>query len=470
MTGVADPGYSCERKAIMKINIVLSVLISFTISPMAHAVSPSPDGGYPGGNTAEGQQALLSLTTGTYNTAVGLFSLEALTNGQFNTAIGAGALLVNTADGNTATGAGALLSNTTGSSNTADGTFALFSNIDGSKNSAFGWNALASNTTGFGNTANGALALRNNTEGGTNTATGVQALFTNTTGQDNTASGYQALSLNDGDPTNNEGSANSAFGAYALGNSTIAESNSAFGWSALGFNTIGFDNTAIGALALSSNVEGHANTAVGFAALEHATGSFNTGVGDQAGFNVTTANNVICIGSGGDNIDNSCFIANIYSNVQPVIGINPDYVTIDSNGRLGRSNLNGSSRRFKHDIHQMDKASEVIFALKPVSFRYNKDYDATERPSFGLIAEEVAEVAPDLVGRNREGQADSVRYEQINAMLLNEFLKEHRKVEEQGAIIAKQQKQIEALTAGLQKVSDRLELNKPRPEVVLSNR
>ena len=271
------------------------------------------------------------------------------------------------------------------------------------------------------------MALRNNTEGGTNTATGVQALFTNTTGQDNTASGYQALSLNDGDPTNNEGSANSAFGAYALGNSTIGESNSAFGWSALGFNTIGFDNTAIGALALSSNTEGHANTAVGFAALEHATGSFNTGVGDQAGFNVTTANNVICIGSGGDNIDNSCFIANIYSN-SPTSNRDRSRLCHHSDPKadLADRNLNGSSRRFKHDIQPMDKASEVIFALKPVSFRYNKEYDAAERPAFGLIAEEVAEVAPDLVGRNQAGRADSVRYEQINAMLLNEFLKEHK--------------------------------------------
>src|SRR5213079_898910 len=100
------------------------------------------------------------------------------------------------------------------------------------------------------------------------------------------------------------------------------------------------------------------------------------------------------------------------------------------NGRLGRSNLNGSSRRFKHDIQPMDKASEVILALKPAIFRYNKEYDAMQRPSFGLIAEEVAEVAPDLVGRNKNGEPDSVRYEQINAMLLNEFLKQHRKVQE----------------------------------------
>jgi Chaperone of endosialidase len=439
---------------------VLFTLGSLALCQFAQAVTPAPDGGYPGGNTAEGQQALLSLTTGTYNTAVGLLSLRSNTEGQFNTAIGAGALIADTAGLNTATGAGALLSNTTAFENTANGAFALLSN-----------------TTGFGNTANGAFALRNNTEGGTNTATGVQALFTNTTGQDNTASGYQALFFNDGDPTNNEGSANSAFGAYALGNSTIGESNSAIGWSALGFNTIGFDNTAIGALALSSNTQGHANTAVGFAALEHATGSFNTAVGDQAGFNLTTANNVICIGSvGGENIDNSCFIGNIYSNIQPVSGTDPDYVTIDHNGRLGRSNFNGSSRRFKHEIKPMDKASEVIFALKPVSFRYNKEYDSVERPSFGLIAEEVAQVDPDLVGRNKKGEPESVRYEQINAMMLNEFLKAHKTIRDQNATIVELKSELASVTATMkeqaaqiQKVSARIDANKPRLQVVLND-
>jgi hypothetical protein len=117
--------------------------------------------------------------------------------------------------------------------------------------------------------------------------------------------------------------------------------------------------------------------------------------------------------------------------VQPVVGIDPD------------------SRRYKHDIKPMDKASEALYALKPVSFRYNRQYDATQTLAFGLIAEEVAEVYPDLVGRNAEGQPESVRYEQINAMLLNEFLKEHRKVQELEANAVRQQKQIEALTAGL---------------------
>lgn len=443
----------------------LSVVLSFVSLPMLNALTPAPDGGYPGGNTAEGQNALLSLATGMYNTAVGFLSLQSDTTGNFNTAIGAGALLANTAAFNTAAGSGALLSNTTGFRNTGDGAFALFNNTDGAINSAFG-----------------AYALFSNTEGTQNTAIGVQALYTNTTGQDNTAAGYQALFFNDGDPNNLEGSDNAAFGAYALGNSTTGDSNSAFGWSALGNNTIGFDNTAMGALALSSNTDHHANTAVGTRALQHATGGFNTALGDQAGFNVTTANNVICIGSGGDNTDNSCFIGNIYSNIQPVIGIDPDYVTIASNGKLGRSNLNGSSRRFKHDIKPMDRASEAIFALKPVSFRYNKEYDATQRPSFGLIAEEVAEIAPDLVGRNKKGEPESVRYEQVNAMLLNEFLKVHKKVQEQTREIQEQKATISELKDGMEtivarlkeqdlrirKVTAQTEKGMPTPRVVLN--
>ena len=111
----------------------------------------------------------------------------------------------------------------------------------------------------------------------------------------------------------------------------------------------------------------------------------------------TTSNNLIRIGAFGANVSNSCFIGNIYSNVQPIVGTDPDSVTIISSGRLGRGNV--SSRRYKHDIKQMDNASEAIFKLKPVSFRYNTEYDANQTPAFGLIAEEVAEVYPDLVGR-----------------------------------------------------------------------
>ena len=174
---------------------------------------------------------------------------------------------------------------------------------------------------------------------------------------------------------------------------------------------------------------------------------------------MTTASNVICIGAtvDGANVSDRCFIGNIYDNVQPIVGTNPDSVTITMSGRLGRGNV--SSRRYKHDIQPMDEASEVLYALKPVSFRYNKQYDATQTLAFGLIAEEVAEVYPDLVGRNPEGKPESVRYEQINAMLLNEFLKEHGKMEKLEATVLAQQKQIKALTAGLERVSAQFEMN-----------
>ena len=394
---------------------------------MAHAVTPAPDGGYPGLNTAEGQNALLGLTTGTANTAVGWFSLKSNTDGTFNTAVGAATLLSDvgnqsTGEGvnNTAIGAAALLFNTTGFDNTAVGAAALLHNIDGTLNTATGVDALFSNTTGFENTAIGHRALLRNTTGANNTANGYQALLNNSTGDFNTADGMEALL----------------------------------------FNTTGGDNTASGYQALVNNT----------------TGFGNIGVGAFSGGGVTTANNVIAIGAGGANIDNSCFIGQIYSNIQPVIGVDPDYVTITSNGRLGRSNFNGSSRRFKHDIKPMDRASAVIFALKPVSFRYNKEYDSAERPSFGLIAEEVAQVDSDLVGRNRKGEPESVRYEQINAMLLNEFLKEHGKVQELEATVTEQKKGMAVLTAQLkeqaaqiQKVSAQLEMSNFTKRVVFNN-
>jgi hypothetical protein len=265
-----------------------------------------------------------------------------------------------------------------------------------------------------------------------------------------------------------------AVGRQALSSNTTGPDNTANGAFALFSNPTGDQNTATGVNALINNTTGEFNTANGVNALGHnTTGSNNVAVGSNAGTSVFTANNVICIGFNvaGSNVDNSCFIGNIYSNVQPIVGTDPDSVTITSSGRLGRGSV--SSRRYKHGIKPMDKASEMLYALNPVSFRYNKEYDATQTLAFGLIAEEVADVYPDLVGRNRKGEPESVRYEQINAMLLNEFLKEHKafveeqhKVEKLETTIALQQKQIEALTAGLQKVSAQLEASKPAPQVV----
>src|SRR5262249_10560125 len=149
-------------------------------------------------------------------------------------------------------------------------------------------------------------------------------------------------------------------------------------------------------------------------------------------------------------------------------------VLINSNNKLGTAT---SSARFKRDIHDIDKSSEALFALRPVAFRYKTEIDPARIPQFGLVAEEVEKVDPDLIVRDKEGKPYSVRYDQVNAMLLNEFLKEHKafvqeqqQMREQRAMIAQQQKQIETLTAGLQKVSAQLELNKFAPQTVLNDR
>ena len=413
--------------------LITLALLCFGLLPRALAVVPPPPGGYPNFTTAAGDHALQALTLGVGNTAIGTFSLFSVTTGSFNTALGAGALDLNTADSNTATGAAALLFNTTGTENTAVGTAALESNETGDFNTANGAFALFSNTTGERNTATGAGALRFSTSD-QNTAFGAGALLFNTFGFGNTAVGAGALLSNTG--------------------ATVGTPNGGPGSA----------NTAVGVSALSSNTTGAFNTAVGANALANSLGVGNIALGFGAGSDVTNANDVIAIGIAGANVDNSCFIGNIYSNVQPIVGTDPDSVTINSSGRLGRGNV--SSRRYKHDIKPMEKASEALYALKPVSFRYNKEYDGTQTLAFGLIAEEVAEVCPDLVGRNSRGEPESVRYEQMNAMLLNEFLKEHRKNEEQEATIASQQKQIDTLTAGLQKVSAQLEASKSAPQVV----
>ena len=433
--------------------------LSLAVGPKAQAVSPPPDGGYPNFITAEGTNALQSLTTAAANTAVGWFSLFSNTDGSFSTATGAGSLLFNNGDENTAFGAAALLFNSDGFGDTAIGAGALLNNTSSDFNTAVGLGALSSNT-GDRNTATGAAALVSNTTGASNTATGAFALFSNTFGIQNTATGHQALS-------SNTGSQNTAIGAGAMQN-----------------NTTGSDNTAIGLEALLNNTTGNNNTAVGTSALESSTGSLNIALGVDAGFSVTAASNVICIGSSGADVSNSCFIGNIrgvttaHANAIPVL--------IDSAGQLGTMN---SSRRFKKDIKPMHQASESILALKPVMFHYkNQDTKKAENtPQFGLIAEDVAEVNPDLVVRDAGGKPFTVRYEAVNAMLLNEFLKEHKKVEEQqtnitqlnskmanqAAIIAQQQKGMEALTAQLkeqaaqiQKVSAQLEVSKRAPQVV----
>jgi len=231
----------------------------------------------------------------------------------------------------------------------------------------------------------------------------------------------------------------------------------------MALNDSGSFNTANGAFALFNNTEGSDNTATGDnALLNNTTGSDNIALGSSAGSAVIDASSVIAIGSDGGNVSDSCFIGNI----RDVQTQNADAipVVVDSAGQLGTIS---SSQRFKTAIRPMSKASEAVLALKPVTFHYKTD--KTDTPQFGLIAEEVAKVNPDLVVRDKNGEIHTVRYEAVNAMLLNEFLKEHRVVQEQGATIARQQKQIEALTAGLQKVNAQLEVSKPAPQTVLNS-
>ena len=358
------------------------------LSPQAKAVSPPPDGGYPGGNTAEGASAFFSLSSGTFNTAIGVASMYLTTTGNYNTGIGAGALNFNNAD-----------------SNTAAGTAALFFN-DAPRNTAVGSFALFSNTSGFENTAVGHAALRNSTTAGSNSS-----------------------------------------GA----------------------------NTGVGAFTLTNNVTGGANTAIGYAALYNNTGNHNIALGDLAGVDLSTGDGNIDVGSRGV-VGESSTIRIGTSGTQTatfIAGINGSTasggaaVFVNSDGKLGTVT---SSARFKEEIKPMEKASEAILALRPVTFRYKKELDPNGIPQFGLVAEDVEKVDPNLVLRDARGQVYTVRYEAVNAMLLNEFLKEHRKNVEQEQTITRLQKQVESVAAGVQRVSAQLQLNKSARPVVSNAR
>jgi hypothetical protein len=447
---------------IQKLIPILILILCVALLPEAPAISPAPDGCYPNFTTAEGCKALQSLTTGAANTAVGWYSLFGNSTGSFNTAVGAGALDLNTADNNTAVGVAALLLNTTGTNNTANGVGALVFNDSGSNNTAIGASALFSNTTGGQNTANGTGTLFINTTGINNTAVGFNALFDNSVGSDNTATGNAALIAN-------TGSQNTATGSTALFNNTSGIQNTATGFFALVNNTTGNGNTATGLGALGGNNTGNNNTALGDGALANNTsGSANIVLGSFAGVNVATADNVICIGSDvdGEDVSNSCYIGNIFN----ATSSGGSAVFINSAGKLGTST---SSQRFKDEIKPMDQASEALYALKPVKFRYKKEIDPQGTKQFGLVAEEVEKVNPDLVVRDKEGKPYSVRYEQVNAMLLNEFLKEHRAFVEEQHKVAHQQEEIDLLKTELteqrsliQKVSESVELKSSTPQLV----
>ena len=500
-----------------------------------------------GDNTGFGRAVLYSLTTGNANTANGFFVLSSNTTGYDNTATGATALFHNiTGNNNTVTGASALYSNTDGNNNTVTGANALYTNTDGSDNTATGYEALYGNVNGISNTANGIYALAGNDSGSYNTASGASALGSNVSGSNNTvtgayaikygvfgdnntATGYAAMQGTTEAP--NEGNDNTATGANALYSNTSGNNNTATGEGALYGNTTGSGDTANGQDALYSNTDGNSNTATGFGALFsntsgfsntangwsallfNTTGSNNIGVGNGAGGNLTTGDNNIDIGNTGvagesakirigtKGTHKNTYVAGIYGVTVPR-GLG---VIVDSSGHLGTST---SSARFKDNIKPMDKASEAILALQPVTFRYKQELDPDGIPQFGLVAEQVEKVNPDLVARDEQGKPYTVRYEAVNAMLLNEFLKEHRRVEEQARqvkedeatimqlksraakqevaiadqqksfemISAKQAKQIETLfntlqeqALQIQKVSARLAAGQSAPRVVIND-
>ena len=455
-------GWSHLRLGFLLIPLALGC---FGLSPAVRAVDPPPDGGYPGRNTAEGDNALFSLTTGQFNTALGFQALFNNATGWYNTATGYQALVSNTTGLiNTATGVFALEGNTTGVRNTANGAAALASNKTGNDNTATGVDALVFNTTGINNTANGGSALFRNTTASNNTASGYQALFSNTTGGGNTANGSNALL------SNTTGARNTANGAGALQTNTTGFNNTANGGNALFGNTTGSNNTANGIGALRNSTTGKGNTANGGNALFNNTGSFNMALGYNAGGNLTTGSNNIDIGNPGvAGESNTTRIGTVGKSIATFIaGIretttanaNAVPVVIDSAGQLGTV---GSSRRFKDEIKPMDNSSEAILGLKPVTFHYKSD--SKETSQFGLIAEDVAKVNPELVVRDDAGEIYTVRYEAVNAMLLNEFLKEHGQVQQLKTTVAQQQKQIEALTATVRKVSERVELSASAPQI-----
>jgi len=429
----------------------LFALACFALAPQVRAVCR--DGcDIANNNTFLGDNALINNTTGQFNTAIGRNALLSNTTGISNTATGSAALLSNTiGTDNTATGRNALIGNTTGSFNTGTGRNALFSNTTGTQNTATGSAALFSNTTGSDNTASGRTALGSNTTGSNNTASGVAALISNTTGERNMANGN-----------------------FALFSLTTGNDNVADGFSAQQNNDVASANVAIGNYALHNNSGdgGWNNTAVGTAALANAVGGGNTALGVNAGVELNNGRNNIYIGNPGIAAeDNTIRIGGDTTSIGPqtsvyIVGISGAAVgggvavRVNSNGKLGTA---PSSARFKDGIKPMDKASEAILALKPVTFRYKKEIDAERTPEFGLVAEEVEKVNPDLVARDKQGKPYTVRYEAVNAMLLNEFLKARRQIDAQ-------QKQIEALTAGLQKVSAQLEVSKPALQTVLNNR
>jgi len=340
-----------------------------------------------------------------------------------------------------------------------DGGYPNFTTAEGEK-------ALFSLTTGAANTAVGWFSLWGNTEGSFNTATGAGALLFNTN-DNNTAFGAAALLFN------TTGDSNVAVGVAALLSNTEGRNNTATGSSALESNTTGSANTAVGAGALFSNTAGIYNTAIGLSALGQTTGQGNIGVGPFAGNNLTTGDfniDIFAAGVGGESntirIGDATHMATYIGGISGATVPAGVTVIVDASGHLGTV---VSSQRFKDEVKPMDKASEAILAFTPVTFRYKKEIDPKSIPQFGLVAEEVEKINPDLVMRDKEGKPYSVRYDAVNAMLLNEFLKEHRKVEKLEAAVEELTATVKEQASQLQRVTAQLQMDHPAAQVAANN-
>ncbi len=441
-----------------------------------------------GNNTALGSFAMNADTNGSFDTAVGSFALSQNASGSYNTAIGYAALSNNYSFYNTAVGFEAMANNTQGSENTAVGVNALSYNTNGSFNTAVGFTALGNNRSGFENTVVGSDGLGSNISGSGNTGVGDHVLASNINGGENSAFGLNALGSNTNGNFNvafgsgalygnYSGYYNAAIGDYSLEHNSVGNQNTAVGHEALFSNAGGNLNSALGSLALFYNTSGQTNTALGARALfNNGTGSGNTAVGADALPSLTTGNGNIAIGvnagsaisTGGNNIDignpgfgdetgvirigttqTKAVLVGIYG---MTIATGGTQVYVNPSGLLGTST---SSRRFKEDIRDMDEASDVLLKLRPVTFHYKREIDSEHTPQYGLVAEDVEKVAPDLVVRDASNQVYSVRYDAVNAMLLNEFLKAHREATRQQAEILELKEHVAHLIGLLEQMPHR---------------
>jgi len=406
-------------------------------------------------NSAFGNNALRFDLQGSGNTAVGAAAMFTNTSGNNNTATGLNALHGNQSGSeNTAIGANSLSSNTAGSANTATGFGALSNNTEGVGNTASGQNALADNLTGQNNTATGQSALLHNTSGSFNTADGQNSMFGNTTGANNTAIGYFALL------SNSKGSNNTAEGASALADNTTGQQNTAVGLQAMSQNTTGSFNTADGVSALNSNTTGQKNAAFGLKALfNNTTGQSNTALGFGAGSNLTTGSNNIEIANGGAPSDDKVIRIGMQGTQTSTIiaGISGSAVTgadVVVNG-MGKLGVVASSARYKTDIKEMGVSTNNLMKLRPVTFRYRNDDHAITQ--YGLVAEEVEKVYPELVTYDADGKGESVRYSMLTSMLLNELQRQTRRNQVHAEQLAAQAEKINQLWEQQADLTRRLE-------------